>query len=53
MPQQEPGIGDCGVFLLMFTMYLMFGLKLDFNDSHGECFRKKIAIDIFNDDIVL
>ncbi|GAY67531.1 hypothetical protein CUMW_257240, partial [Citrus unshiu] len=52
-PQQEPGTGDCGVFVLMVTMYLMFGLRLKFNDSHVEYFRKKIAVDIFNDDIVL
>ncbi|GAY45153.1 hypothetical protein CUMW_087350, partial [Citrus unshiu] len=31
VPQQEPGSSDCGVFMLMFTMYLMFGLKLDFD----------------------
>ena len=24
VPQQQPGSGDCGVFVLMFTMYLMF-----------------------------
>ncbi|KDO39261.1 hypothetical protein CISIN_1g0413292mg, partial [Citrus sinensis] len=52
-PQQEPGTGDCGVFVLMVTMYLMFGLRLEFNASHVEYFRKKIAVDIFNDDIVL
>ena len=40
-------------FLLMFTICLMFGLKLYFNGSHGEHFRKKITVDIFNDDIVL
>ena len=40
-------------FLLMFTMYLIFGLKLEFNSSHGKYFRKNIAVDIFNDDIVL
>ncbi|KAL9411273.1 hypothetical protein AB3S75_044963 [Citrus x aurantiifolia] len=53
VPQQEPGSGDCGVFMLMFTMYLMFGLKLDFHGSHGHYFRKKIAVDIFTGDIVL
>ncbi|XP_052289113.1 uncharacterized protein LOC127899656 [Citrus sinensis] len=52
-PQQEPGTGDCGVFVLMVTMYLMFGLRLEFNASHVEYFRKKIAVDIFNDDIIL
>ncbi|GAY44908.1 hypothetical protein CUMW_085470 [Citrus unshiu] len=52
-PQQEPGTGDCGVFVLMVTMYLMFGLRLEFNASHVEYFRKKIAVDIFNDDVVL
>ncbi|GAY65740.1 hypothetical protein CUMW_243390 [Citrus unshiu] len=52
-PQQEPGTSNCGVFVLMVTMYLMFGLKLEFNASHVEYFRKKIAVDIFNDDIVL
>ncbi|GAY61665.1 hypothetical protein CUMW_211790 [Citrus unshiu] len=52
-PQQELETGDCGVFVLMFTMYLMFGFKLEFNASHIEYFRKKIAVDIFNDDIVL
>ncbi|GAY45331.1 hypothetical protein CUMW_088670 [Citrus unshiu] len=51
--QQEPETGDCGVFVLMVTMYLMFGLGLEFNASHVEYFRKKIAVDIFNDDIVL
>ncbi|GAY53383.1 hypothetical protein CUMW_148890, partial [Citrus unshiu] len=50
-PQQERGTGDCGVFVLMVTMYLMFGLRLEFNASHVEYFRKKIAVDIFNDDI--
>ncbi|GAY50493.1 hypothetical protein CUMW_127110 [Citrus unshiu] len=52
-PQQERGTGDCGVFVLMVTMYLMFGLRLEFNASHVEYFRKKIAVDIFNDDIIL
>ncbi|XP_024955843.2 putative ubiquitin-like-specific protease 1B [Citrus sinensis] len=53
VPQQEPGSSDCGVFMLMFTMYLMFGLKLDFDSSHGHYFRKKIAVDIFTGDIAL
>ncbi|XP_024035640.1 putative ubiquitin-like-specific protease 1B [Citrus clementina] len=53
VPQQQPGSGDCGVFMLMFTMYLMFGLKLDFDSSHGHYFRKKIAVDIFTGDIAL
>ena len=53
MAQQEPGNGDCGVFMLMFTMYLIFGLKLDFDDSHGQYFRKKIVVDIFKGDIAL
>ncbi|GAY54087.1 hypothetical protein CUMW_153960 [Citrus unshiu] len=52
-PQQERGTGDCGVFVLMVTMYLMFGLTLEFTASHVEYFRKKIAVDIFNDDIIL
>ncbi|KDO39925.1 hypothetical protein CISIN_1g037741mg, partial [Citrus sinensis] len=52
-PQQEPGTGDCGVFVLMVTMYLMFGLRFEFNASHVEYFRKKITVDIFNDDIIL
>ncbi|GAY57741.1 hypothetical protein CUMW_181790 [Citrus unshiu] len=52
-PQQEPGTGNCGVFVLMVTMYLMFGLRLEFNPSHVEYFRKKIAVDIFNDYIIL
>ena len=51
--QQEPGTGDCGVFVLMVTMYLMFRLRLEFNVSHVKYFRKKIAVDIFNDDIIL
>ena len=53
VPQQEPGNGDCGVFMLMFTMYLMFGLKLDFDGSHEHYFRKKIVVDIFTGDIAL
>ncbi|GAY45415.1 hypothetical protein CUMW_089340 [Citrus unshiu] len=53
VPQQERGTGDCGVFVLMVTMYLMFGLILEFNASHVEYFRKKIVVDIFNDDIIL
>ncbi|GAY62662.1 hypothetical protein CUMW_219620 [Citrus unshiu] len=52
-PQQERGTGDCSVFVLMVTMYLMFGLRLKFNASHVEYFRKKIAVDIFNDNIIL
>ena len=28
MTQQQPGSGDCGVFMLMFMMYLMFKLQL-------------------------
>ncbi|GAY65952.1 hypothetical protein CUMW_245020 [Citrus unshiu] len=52
-PQQEPGTGDCGVFVLMVTIYLMSGLRLEFNASHVEYFRKNIAVDIFNDDIIL
>ncbi|KAH9725577.1 ULP PROTEASE domain-containing protein [Citrus sinensis] len=53
VPQQSPGSGDCSVFMLMFTMYLMFGLKLDFDSSHGHYFRKKITVDIFTGDIAL
>ena len=53
VPQQEPVSGDCGVFMLMFTMYLMFRLKLDFDSSHGHYFRKKIAVDIFTGNIAL
>ena len=49
--QQEPESGDCGLFMLMFTMYLMFGLKLDFDRSHGHYFRKKIVVDIFTSDM--
>ncbi|GAY60487.1 hypothetical protein CUMW_202330 [Citrus unshiu] len=51
VPQQESGSGDCGVFMLMFTMHLMFGLKLDFDSSHGHYFRKKIVVDIFTGNI--
>ena len=53
VPQQEPGSGDCGVFILMITIYLMFGLRLNFTRGHGQYFRKKIAVDIFNGDIGL
>ena len=48
-PQQEPGTGDCSVFVLMVTMYLMFGLRLKFNASHVEYFIKKIAVDILHE----
>ena len=51
--QQQPGSGDCGVFMLMFTMYLMFKLQFNFNSWHGHYFRRKIATDIFNGDIML
>ncbi|KAH9671507.1 hypothetical protein KPL70_017399 [Citrus sinensis] len=53
VPQQQPGSGDCGVFMLMFTMYLMFKLQFNFDSWHGHYFRRKIAIDIFNGDIML
>ncbi|KAH9693479.1 GDSL esterase/lipase EXL3 [Citrus sinensis] len=53
VPQQEPGSGDCGVFILIITMYLMFGLILNFSSGHGQYFRKKIAVDIFNSDIAV
>ena len=39
--------------MLMFAMYLMFGLKLDFDGSHGQYFRKKIVVNIFTGDIDL
>lgn len=35
MAQQGPGNDDCEVFMLMFTMYLIFKLKLDFSNSLG------------------
>ena len=50
---KNPVLAIAIFFLLMFTIYLMVGLKLNFNSSHVEYFRKKIAVDIFNDDIVL
>ena len=36
-----------------WDIYVLGVLELDFNGSHGKYFRKKIAIDIFNDDIIL
>ena len=53
VPQQQPVSGDCGVFMLMFTMHLMFKLQFNFHSWHGQYFRRKIAIDIFNGDIML
>ena len=53
MPQQEPGSGDCSIFILMFTIYLMFGFKLDFDGSHEQYLKKKIVVDIFTGDISL
>ncbi|KAL9409636.1 hypothetical protein AB3S75_047951 [Citrus x aurantiifolia] len=53
VPQQQPGSGNCGVFMLMFTMYLMFKLQFNFDSWHGHYFRRKIAIDIFNGYIML
>ena len=49
------------MFILMFTMYLMFKLRFDFNSTHGQdfnsthgqYFRRKIIVDIFNGDIRL
>ena len=40
-----------GGFWLMFIIYLMFRLRLDFSGIHGQYFRKKIVVDIFNGDI--
>lgn len=40
-------------FLLMLTIYLMFGLRLDCNSSHREYFKKKTVVDISNGDIGL
>lgn len=39
--------------MLMFMVYLMFKLIIDFTNWHGQYFRKHIAIDIFNGDIRL
>ena len=51
VPQQQHESSDCGVFMLMFTMYLMFKLQFNFDSWHGHYFRRKIAI--FNGDIML
>ena len=50
---KSPVLAIVVFFLLLFMMYLMFGLKLDFNGSHGNYFSKKNVVDVFNDDIVL
>ena len=53
VPKQEPGSGNFGVFMLMITMYFMFGLRLNFTNGHGQYFKKKIGVDIFNGDTSL
>lgn len=51
--QQEPNSGNCSVLMLMFIIYLMFKIRLDFSSSHWQYFRKKNIVDIFNDNIRL
>ena len=51
--QQQPGSGDYEVFMLMFTMYLMFILQFHFDSCHGQYFKRKIVVDISNEDIML
>ena len=53
VPQQQPVSSACGVFILMFTIYLMFKIQFNFDSWHGQYFRRKIIIDIFNGNIML
>ena len=47
MPKQENGY-DCGVFICEYAEYFCKNLLMDFNNSHMQDFRKKIAYDLYS-----
>lgn len=51
LPQQTPGSGNCGVFMLMYMSYLMLGRTPNFSYC-GDLLKKKIVIDIFMNEIL-
>ena len=47
VPRQRKGSGDCGIFMCKFIEYVMLGRKWDFNATHAQFFRIKMALDLF------
>lgn len=52
VPQQRPGSGDCGVFVLKITEYLCSGFPFNFGPHDGPLLRHKIAVSMLKDQIV-
>jgi hypothetical protein len=47
LPQQGNG-RDCGVYSLLFGLYAVLAIPIDFTDRHMEYFRRKIAWDLLS-----
>eukprot|EP00924_Labyrinthula_sp_SR-Ha-C_P003326 augustus_masked-scaffold_15-processed-gene-6.49-mRNA-1 protein AED:0.24 eAED:0.25 QI:0/-1/0/1/-1/1/1/0/463 len=52
IPQQRNGF-DCGVFVCIFSYYLVFEQELDFDQADMSYFRKRICLDILHDKLAL
>ncbi|KAK9185692.1 hypothetical protein WN943_026051 [Citrus x changshan-huyou] len=52
VPQQRPGSGDCGVFVLKIIEYLCSGFPFNFGPHDGPLLRHKIAVSMLKDQIV-
>ncbi|KAL9432389.1 hypothetical protein AB3S75_027424 [Citrus x aurantiifolia] len=52
VPQQQPGSGDCGVFVLKIIEYLCSGFPFNFGPHDGPILRHKIVVSMLKDQIV-
>ncbi|KAJ4717007.1 Ulp1 protease family, C-terminal catalytic domain containing protein [Melia azedarach] len=52
IPHQAPESGDCGIFTLKFIEYLGLGRPFDFGPEHDPLFRRKIAVDLFVNELL-
>ncbi|KAL9408575.1 hypothetical protein AB3S75_047032 [Citrus x aurantiifolia] len=52
VPQQRPGSGDCGVFVLKIIEYLCSGSPFNFGPHDGLTLRQKIDVSMLKDQIV-
>ncbi|KAK9215783.1 hypothetical protein WN944_007789 [Citrus x changshan-huyou] len=52
VPQQRPGSGDCGVFVLKIIEYLCSGFPFNFGPHDGPLLRHKIAVSMLKDQVV-
>ena len=52
VPQQRPGYGDCGVFVLKIIEYLRNGSPFNFGPHDGPILRQKIYVSMLKYQIV-